>query len=57
MEQIINWFLTNWPILALIVENIIIVLGLIVKLTKSTEDDIWVAKLKEFWERIFPPKV
>jgi cytochrome b subunit of formate dehydrogenase len=48
MEQIVNWFLINWSIILLIIENIVLLLTYVVKLTKNTEDDNWVARLKEF---------
>jgi len=48
MEQIINWFLTNWPIILLIIENFVLLLTYITKLTKNIEDDNWVVKFKMF---------
>lgn len=48
MEQIINWVLTNWPIILLIIENFVLLLTYITKLTKNIEDDNWVVKFKMF---------
>jgi uncharacterized membrane protein len=52
MEQIINWFITNWTIILLAVENLVLLLVAISKLTKSTADDAWVIKFKEILKKL-----
>jgi cytochrome b subunit of formate dehydrogenase len=52
MEQIINWFLTNWVTLLLIIENVILLIGYIVKLTKTEADDNWLLGVIEFLKKL-----
>ncbi len=42
-----NWIVEHWEILSLIVVNVLGLLALGAKLTPTTTDDEWIAKIEE----------
>jgi cytochrome b subunit of formate dehydrogenase len=52
MDQIVNWFLTNWQTILLIINTAVLLLHYIVKLTKTQADDNWLAKVIEFLKKL-----
>lgn len=43
---VIGWITTNWPSIILIISGIISTASVIVKLTPTTTDDTWLARIK-----------
>jgi hypothetical protein len=45
MQDIINWFVTNWQVLLNIISYVVLAASLIVKLTPTPNDDTWFEKV------------
>jgi hypothetical protein len=51
-----QWFVDNLGVLLLLVGQLLATAAIIVKLTPSTTDDEWLAKITELFNRVNPPK-
>lgn len=51
-----QWFIDNWDTLILLVTNILAAAVVVTKLTPSTTDDEWLAKIQDIFSNINKPK-
>lgn len=51
-----QWFIDNWDTLVLLVTQVLATAVIVVKLTPSTSDDEWLAKIQEIFGNLTKPK-
>jgi hypothetical protein len=51
-----DWILSNWELLAVVIVNLLGLAVAVAKLTPSTSDDVWIEKIKEVVEQVVTKK-
>jgi hypothetical protein len=51
-----QWFLDNWELLAVVLVNLLAVATAVARLTPSTTDDEWIAKIEQVVRNIVDKK-
>lgn len=47
-----QWFIDNWGVLVVLAGQLLATAAIIVKLTPSTTDDEWLAKIQDIFSRV-----